>query len=184
MLEVFPVQVLHHQVGFAGVRGAEVHDVDQVRVAKARGHLGFAAKTCEGFRIRGQLARHHLDGDPLVQAELEGLVDSSHTAFTDEARDLICPSQHGAGESTGLGILRHASQLQTYVLHRPSQAKIVSCSTGARSAPSGNHNAFSSRSIACDRGCSRCRRPFPKRQKSQPARPRITMEQRRVNRAC
>ena len=45
--------------------------------------LRLTAESPEGLLVRGELARHHLDGDAPVQSELRAFEDGAHPALTD-----------------------------------------------------------------------------------------------------
>ena len=60
-----------------------------MRVAEAARDHGLAVETGQGFGIRRQFPRHHLDRHALAEPKLSRRVHGAHSAFTDKALDSV-----------------------------------------------------------------------------------------------
>jgi hypothetical protein len=107
VVEIFAFEILHHEIGLAGFGLSEVHDAHQVRVPEAGCDLGLAMEPGQSLAIGSQLTCHELDGHALVETKLNRLVHCAHTAFADETRDAVRPSEHGSHECIHARFRRH-----------------------------------------------------------------------------
>ena len=108
-LQVLALEELHHQVGLARRRGAEVGDLHDVGVRQLREDLGLAVEPGERLPVGGQLPGHDLDREPLAQAELLRFVDGPHPAFGEPPHELVRVAQDRAqGQGAGMVALAHA----------------------------------------------------------------------------
>src|ERR1019366_3613436 len=68
VIQVFPLEKLHDQVGLTGVHDAEVERLDDVRKMSQPGrHLGLSAEKRDSLLVQRELARHDLESDLLVE---------------------------------------------------------------------------------------------------------------------
>ncbi len=115
LLQVFAVEVLHHQEYQPIGRGAEVGHVDDVGVADATGGLGLDEELLHNFRLPGKPVVQHLDGHRLLENDMLGAVDDAHATLADHALDLMVLEQHAdAGDDLGReqGRPVHGTQVQ------------------------------------------------------------------------
>ena len=69
-------------------------------MADAARDLGLAAKTGQGLRVGGKLARHDLDGDALVEAQLDRLVHGPHSTLAKQTSDAVRAFQDGPRQAS------------------------------------------------------------------------------------
>ena len=129
MVEVFAFQELHDQKGLASRGGAEVEDLDDVRVPESAGHHGLAVKASQRFGIRCQLARHHLDRHTLGQAQVRRLVDGSHATLANQAIDPVrAVDQNGPNHRLRRLLVGAHTLMRTRLLHKGNVGEqIYSC---------------------------------------------------------
>jgi hypothetical protein len=90
----------HHPV-------ALIHRIDgnDVRMAQAGGHFGFAQETRADVRAKREVRRKELDGHPAMQACVACAVHDGHAAAADLAFHLECRRECAAQPSLKLGVL-------------------------------------------------------------------------------
>jgi hypothetical protein len=126
------VDVLHHRVGQAVGRGAEVGDVDDVGVADARRRLGLLHEALDRAGVARDLALEHLHRQRPLDDQVARGEHHAHAALADLALDQVAPVE------------RHPDQLVVGgVLDRPppAPAAATSSSSCAETALTGNEIA-------------------------------------------
>src|SRR5207244_4509099 len=88
--ERLSIHELHGDVE-GGVRGADVVNRDDVRMAQRRGGSGFLLEALAAVGVRGELAGQHLDGDLAAQPRIPCAVDLSHASGAQRREDLEGP---------------------------------------------------------------------------------------------
>ena len=91
VLELFPLDVLHHDVGELAL-GAEVVHLHDVRVVEPRhgAHLALEALLVVAGGGFVEIAREDgLDRDAAVERGVVAVVDQAHRAFAEHAADLV-----------------------------------------------------------------------------------------------
>ena len=96
--QIDPVEVLHHEVGAAVLGRAEVGDVDDVRVADARGGARLAPEPLDQILLRRVGRVQDLDRDALADLDVLAGVDGPHAAFADLADHAVAVVDHPPGE--------------------------------------------------------------------------------------
>jgi hypothetical protein len=90
VIQVFPLEKLHDQVGLTGVHDAEVERLDDVRKMSQPGrHLGLSAEKRDSLLVQRELARHDLESDLLVEMETGGFVDIAHSALPEKSFNAV-----------------------------------------------------------------------------------------------
>ena len=86
--EVEPAHVLHDQVQRA-LRGAEVEDLDGVRVMQPRDRGGLALEPRDNIGVVREIAMQHLHRGDLAHAQMLDAVDDAHAAAADHLEHAI-----------------------------------------------------------------------------------------------
>jgi hypothetical protein len=90
------LQKLHHEVGVAVWKHAEVGDIDDVAVADLRRRLGFLDEALYRRRVLRCFFAEDLDRDRLVDEHVAGLVDHAHATFSEPRFDGVSAIDRGA----------------------------------------------------------------------------------------
>ena len=96
--EIDPVEVLHDEVGAAVVGRAEVHHVDDVGMADARGGARLAPEPLDQLLLRRVVRVQDLDRDDLADLDVLGGVHGPHAALADLAQHAVAVVDHAADE--------------------------------------------------------------------------------------
>ena len=97
MREVLAREELHDEVGDAPL-AAHVRQIDDVRVAQARGELRLAQEALARARDGGDAGSERLDGDALADLGVDRLVHGAHAARAEQANDLVLAEPRARGE--------------------------------------------------------------------------------------
>jgi hypothetical protein len=103
--ERLAVEHLHHEVGHPP-EGADVRHVDHVGVADARRRPALAEEALDDLDVAREVGAQGLEGHPLAEVAVLGLVDDPHAPFAELAEHLVAP-EHGAGLRGRLETIAH-----------------------------------------------------------------------------
>jgi len=93
VFEAMPVDHLHDDEVRRAIL-ANVIDAHHVRVCKAGSQPRFLLKSAQEVCIRGELGQQHLNGDMPVKPNIFGLIDTSHTALTQNPDKAVPPAEY------------------------------------------------------------------------------------------
>jgi hypothetical protein len=99
---------------------ADLEDLHDVGVLKARDRLGLAAKEGQGAIAGVRSGQDHLERDHSVQGEMTGLVDDAHAAAAQLAQDFVTGHDRQRGRR---GVRRRGAQ---QLLRRPERRRFFS----------------------------------------------------------
>ena len=96
--EILAVQQLHHEVAPPRVL-ADIADVDDVRMANARGQLRFVQESSARGRHRRERRAENLDREALAGRRAHGLVDGAHRSDAEKTFDLVLAESRSCAEN-------------------------------------------------------------------------------------
>ena len=100
-----PVEVLHRDVEQPVGLGAEVDDLDRVRMVQAGRGLCLAVKARSERGVVRVLAVHHLERDGLLESDLPSPEDGAHGSAADVVLDHVLAGDRSPDEEVVVGLL-------------------------------------------------------------------------------
>ena len=88
VLERFAFEILQDEVVELPV-AADVVDGTDVRIVQGRNRARFLLEALPRFRIAGEHAGEHLDGDRAIEPDVARTVDLAHTALANRTENLV-----------------------------------------------------------------------------------------------
>jgi hypothetical protein len=88
-VEILAIEEFHGEEGLTMRRRREVKNLDDVGMAKAARDHGLATETTQRLGVGDQLVGDYLDGDSIVQANVQGIVDGAHASLPKQSDDLV-----------------------------------------------------------------------------------------------
>ena len=101
LLEVAPLEVLHHHVGDAVLEGIDVVDLHRVVVLDLRREARLAQEALHDVGARSREGLEVLDGDGLVELHVLRLQDDAEPTLADDTLDQVLAGDDGAGSERG-----------------------------------------------------------------------------------
>jgi hypothetical protein len=88
--QVQPLDVFHREEVDVAVE-VEVERLDELGVLHLRDHLDLGAELIDHLEVGAELGVDDLEGDDLLEIEVEGLVDLAQAAFAEQVEEAVRP---------------------------------------------------------------------------------------------